>query len=263
VIDLGDPLTLTLTVRDPDTGQLADATSVAAVVTLPDLTTSPALTVTHPSLGEYRAAYTPTVAGLHQVVWTASGANAGTHTESFGVSAAEPALPISLTEARRILGVGVDAARDELIRDDLRAALGHIERYTGQTYRRQVVTETHAWQPCGLPAALILRQSPVQAVSAITDAGTTVAATGYSVDALAGIVTRLGGWGGPVVITYTVGALVVPDDVLDCCREILRILWARRSGATGSPRRTSGVDGPERTIAGALAALNVVMPGWA
>jgi hypothetical protein len=140
VIDLGDPLTLTLTVRDPDTGQLADATSVAAVVTLPDLTTSPALTVTHPSLGEYRAAYTPTVAGLHQVVWTASGANAGTHTESFGVSAAEPALPISLTEARRILGVGVDAARDELIRDDLRAALGHIERHTGQTCTPPILT---------------------------------------------------------------------------------------------------------------------------
>ena len=45
---------------------------MAAVVTLPDLTTSPALTVTTRSLGG-TGRPTPTVAGLHQVVWTAGG----------------------------------------------------------------------------------------------------------------------------------------------------------------------------------------------
>ena len=82
-------------------------------------------------------------------------------------------------------------------------------------------------------------------------------------DALAGIVTRLGGWVGPVVVTYTVGALVVPDDVLDCCREIPADPVGAALGRHQSQRRAGGVDGPERTIAGALAALNVVMPGWA
>ena len=39
MIDLGDPVTLYLTVVDPATGAPADATAVTGTVTLPDLTT--------------------------------------------------------------------------------------------------------------------------------------------------------------------------------------------------------------------------------
>ena len=199
------------------------------------------------------------MAGLHQVVWTASGANAGTHTGSFGISAAEPALlPISLTEARRIPGVGVDAARDELIRDDLRAALGHIERHTGQTYRRRVVTEPTRGSRVGCPPALILRQSPAGRHCHRTPAPR------WRPPATAWMRWRASwlGWvaGCPVVITYTVGA---SSSRMTCstAAEIPDRVGGRAQAPPAPAAHQRGR--PERTIAGALAALNVVMPGWA
>lgn len=254
MIDLGDPVTLAMYVKDLDTGLPADATGVTGIITLPDLTTVALSGISHPATGTYQATYTPTMAGAHQVVWTATGANAGVYSETFDVAAAEPAPILSLTEARDLLGVGIDPDRDERIRDDIRAATTLMEDHAGRVYRRRTVVDTYSF-PRG--ATILLRKTPAAAVTSVVDNGTTLAATAYHVDAFVGAVTSLtGGWTGPdVVITYTAGDTVIGNEVLSVARDVLRALWTRRSGASGSPRRAAGADPSELTIAAALARL--------
>ena len=72
--DLGDVVTVGVTVKD-SAGVAADATTVVATVTLPDATTATP-TVAHTGTGLYSVAYTPTMAGQHQIRWVATGTNA-------------------------------------------------------------------------------------------------------------------------------------------------------------------------------------------
>lgn len=254
MIDLGDPVTLDLYITDPDTGLPADATAVTGIITLPDLTTATLTGIAHPATGTYRAVYTPSVAGMHQVVWTATGLNAGVYTEAFDVAAAEPAPVLSLSEARDVLGLGVDADRDERIRDDIRAATALMEDYSGRVYRRRTVVDTYSF-PRG--RTLLLRKTPLAVVASVVDNGTTLPASAYYVDAFVGAVTSLtGGWTGPdVTVTYTAGSTTIGDDALAVARDVLRALWRQRSGASGSPRRTAGADPTDLTVQAALSRL--------
>jgi hypothetical protein len=96
--DLGDVISLAVTVRDAD-GDLADAGAMALTVTAPDASTaSPA--VTRASLGTYTADYAPTVAGRFTVQWTATGANAGVMVDAFEVLTAADAIERAETAAR-------------------------------------------------------------------------------------------------------------------------------------------------------------------
>ncbi len=265
LIDVGDTLPgFGFSVTSNDTGDLAAPTTFAVVLTAPDGTT-PAVTVANPATGVYGVTYIATQAGPWRAVGTAVGNGCdGTHVLTWEVSAttAEAQPIISLDEARELLGVGIDSQRDGALRAELAATTKHVERATGRTYRRQTIVERHPRIWAGsTKTALILRRSPVASITSVTDNGATVDAALYDLDPF-GVLTRTSGpWLGPVVVTYVAGATVVPDDVLSVARQVLQHLWATRSGASGSPRRATGADSPDRTLDAILARLTDVAVG--
>lgn len=84
--DLGDVVTLTVTVTDP-AGVPANAGAITCAITLPDnTTTNPTPSTT--GTGQYAVIYTPPQSGRYVVKWVATGANASAFTDSFAVAAA-------------------------------------------------------------------------------------------------------------------------------------------------------------------------------
>ena len=246
LFDLGDVANLTVTVRTA-AGVAADAGAVACTVGLPDGTSvSPAVSKT--ATGTYQAAYTPTVAGRHTVRWVATGANAASYTDVFDVLAADPRFIISLSDAKDSLNI-TNTAHDEEIREYLAAATDVIEAIAGPVLTRTVV-ETHD----GGESSLLLRNVPVAAVSSVVEASTTLAATDYAFDPLAGTLTRVIGiqpwvWRygfQNIVVTYTVGAGTVPYYVILAARELIRHWYQRgqqapRPAFGGAAADTDGV----------------------
>ena len=246
VFDLGDAATFTVTIRD-STGAPANATAVTGTVTKPDGTTA-TVAVTNPSTGTYSGAYTPTLPGRHVIRWVATGANAASYTDVFDVLAADPRFIISLSDAKDSLNI-TNTAHDEEIREYLAAATDVIEAIAGPVLTRTVV-ETHD----GGESSLLLRNVPVAAVSSVVEASTTLAATDYAFDPLAGTLTRVIGiqpwvWRygfQNIVVTYTVGAGTVPYYVILAARELIRHWYQRgqqapRPAFGGAAADTDGV----------------------
>ena len=246
VFDLGDAATFTVTIRD-STGAPANATAVTGTVTKPDGTTA-TVAVTNPTMGTYSGAYTPTLPGRHVIRWVATGANAASYTDVFDVLAADPRFIISLSDAKDSLNI-TNTAHDEEIREYLAAATDVIEAIAGPVLTRTVV-ETHD----GGESSLLLRNVPVAAVSSVVEASTTLAATDYAFDPLAGTLTRVIGiqpwvWRygfQNIVVTYTVGAGTVPYYVILAARELIRHWYQRgqqapRPAFGGAAADTDGV----------------------
>lgn len=104
MINVGDIHPLSVEIRDTD-GDLANAGAVTVTVTQPDGTTAtPA--VSNPSVGVYSATFTAAQAGVHRVLWVATGANADVFPDDFYVEAVPGKgiitladLPVSLQSA--------------------------------------------------------------------------------------------------------------------------------------------------------------------
>ena len=94
--DLGDPVALSVTVRDA-AGALANAGAMTLTVTLPDGTTATP-TISNPSTGTYTATYVPAVVGRFVARWVSTGANAAAYSEDFTVVAGAPLLTRSHLE---------------------------------------------------------------------------------------------------------------------------------------------------------------------
>lgn len=244
--DLGDVVTLAVAVRD-NTGTLANATAVTATITKPDGTTVTSA-VANPSTGNYTTAYVPTAPGRHVIDWNATGLNASSYVDVFDVMAADPRFIISLSDAKDSLNI-TNTAHDEEIREYLAAATDVIEAIAGPVLTRTVV-ETHD----GGESSLLLRNVPVAAVTSVVEASTTLAATDYAFDPLAGTLTRVIGiqpwvWRygfQNIVVTYTVGAGTVPYYVILAARELIRHWYQRgqqapRPAFGGAAADTDGV----------------------
>ena len=246
VFDLGDVANLTVTVRN-SSGTAANAGAVTCTITQPDGTTT-AASVANTTTGVYSAGFTPSQAGRHLVRWVATGANAASYTDVFDVLAADPRFIISLSDAKDSLNI-TNTAHDEEIREYLAAATDVIEAIAGPVLTRTVV-ETHD----GGESSLLLRNVPVAAVSSVVEASTTLAATDYAFDPLAGTLTRVIGiqpwvWRygfQNIVVTYTVGAGTVPYYVILAARELIRHWYQRgqqapRPAFGGAAADTDGV----------------------
>lgn len=244
VYDLGDVAALSVTVKDSD-GVLANAGAVACTVTLPDgSTVSP--TVTNVSTGIYSVAYTPLVAGRFSVRWVATGVNASAYSDVFDVLATNPRFIVSLAGMRQHLGLNAaNTTHDEELREYLAAATDVIEAITGPVLPA-TVTETHD----GGKPALLLRNAPVTAVTSVTESGTVLSATDYTLDPYAGTLARTVGlvsyvWAygrSNVQVTYTVGGGVVPGYIILAARELVRH-WYQRGRQ--SPRPAFGGSTPD------------------
>lgn len=235
----------------------ADALPVYTI-TLPDGSAGVSPTVNPGSIGEYWVAYTAGQAGVYVDRWTATVAGLAVvyGPDTFRVRGTSAAPLLSLEDARRAVGVGVDAIRDEQLRDDLDAATASVERETGRRWRRTTITAEEHIVDCA--RAVLLDASPVLAITSVTVDGVALTASDYVLRAAAGILTVAGGgtWSGTVEVSYTAGTSTPPDDVLRAVRLQLQHDVATRRGASGAPRRAAaGADPLAVELQRALAAL--------
>lgn len=244
--DLGETITRRVNISN-SSGVAVDADSLPTyTITLPDGTAGTPPTVTHGATGEYLVNYPTVQAGLHADIFTAvvGGLTVKFGPDVFHVRPTSPAPLLGLAEARVICGIGSDASRDERLRDLLDAATELCEDHTGRSYRRQTIIETHD----GGKAALLLRRSPLQAVTTVVESGVTLTAAQYVPQLSAGMLYRGTTAGATywqsgvqnIVVTYVVGASIVSARVRQAIRVTLQHLWSTQTGASGSPRRATG-----------------------
>jgi hypothetical protein len=225
-----------------DSGVLASAT-VTCTITLPDGTTS-APSVSNPSTGRYTASYTPAVAGTFYVRWVGEdvGGVSGVDTvaeDSFTVSANSNAF-ISLEDAKSFLNI-TDTADDEELLAYLEWACTLAERIADTDFSRKTVTsEKHSVLRC--TSSIVLDHRPVLSVTSLSESGTALSASDYTVDNRWGVVYRQAGsyqdseWlqgRNNVTVTYITGWSIIPPEVRQATLQILEHLWTNQRG--GSP----------------------------
>lgn len=223
---VGSTLAWAITVTD-SAGAAADpGTGPTATVTLPDGTTS-AATVTKTATGAYTATLVATQAGRHRVEWAASGANSSAFPFEQDLDVWEsPRLIISLDDARDALNLPSTTRTDdaELTRY-IAATTSVIETIVGGPVLAKSVVETHDGDGT---TALNLYAYPT-AITSVVEDGTTLAASTYAVGTGGVLWRRTGAWSdaypGNIVVTYTVGSNILPDNVRLAACEELRFLW--------------------------------------
>lgn len=200
-------------------------------VTKPDGTTTSA-TVTKVATGVYNGTLVTTMAGRHRFTFTGTGTNSGAlpWSDVVDVWPADPRLIISLADARAALNLptGTRVADDEL-RLYISATTQIIEDIVGP-----VLTEgSHSWSTSGGDAAILLPER-VNAITSVTENGNTLTSTEYVLSAAAGILYR-GSTINPmfwapgvnnVTVTYSVGAQVIPPNIILAAREEVRFLYS-------------------------------------
>lgn len=230
MIDLGDIHPLTVETRDAS-GTLANATSVTLTILLPDLTTvTPA--VSNPSAGRYEVDYLTVQVGAHRVRWAATGANTGSYPEMFDVRPANPDYVIGLLDAKRHLNL-TGTVDDEELRGFVEAATPIVEDVVGPVIVR-TYSEVHRGG-----TLLVLGHCPVislTALSPVLTGGTSYAVADLDLDTETGIVRRRDGgcFAGPLRATYRAGRVIVPANITQATKEIIRHMWETQRGHSGA-----------------------------
>lgn len=229
---------LQLRVYDLD-GILADPDDVSVTLTTPaGVATDLSGSVEHPSQGVYHLDYEPAEVGNYGVYWVTTGVNAGTLEEAFNVDDLTISPPLSLTQVKDHLNIGVDQLTDDdEIRHFILAATGLIEGITGPLTRRPATGTFN-----GGRSSVVLTQYPIVSVTSVTENGSPV--TSYSWDADTGIVTKTSGYSEAtftqghrnVVVTYVAGRSIVPADLQHAVLEAVRHLWETQRGKPTSLR---------------------------
>lgn len=222
--DLGDPVALSVTVRDA-TGAPAAAGAVALTVTLPDGTTaSPAVSTAE--TGVYTAVYVPAVAGVYGYRFVATGSNACAYADGFTV--AESGVPlVSLADAKARLNMTGDD-HDEELRRVIVAATGRASREVGRRLRPAGSITQTVDMTCRRSPAVVVPTPTLLSVTSVTQDGTTVDAGDYEMAYDGQSVRRRDGslWSGVVAITGAVG--VAGDDLAIAQQAVLELtahLW--------------------------------------
>lgn len=213
--DLGDPVTLTLTVRDPTSNALLTPTSVTLTVTAPDGTATTS-TPAPISPGVYSQLLQPATVGLYFYRWVTTGPGAGAESGTFTVL---PSVIVpTVADLRQHLN-NTKAADEAELKSKLAAAVAVVERAIGpilpQTFTEKVTSG-------------LLRRRPVTALVSVDGFAPTATAV---LDAEAGLIDGLPYGRGTVV--YTAGWGPRPD-ILEAVLVVAARLWeTQRSAATG------------------------------
>lgn len=238
--DLGDTVILAADCRDA-AGVLANATTVTLTVTLPDGTTTPHTPANPPAAtGKYTHPYVTLQSGLHRFRWTFAGAVPDqAYVDAFYVRSADPYMLVSLADVKAHLNISAtDTTYDEELRNAIEVASDVAESYAG-VMARKTVTEIHSSSG---GCAVVLRRPPVLSVTSVTENGTDVAASGYSLSDT-GILYRVSGYSDTawlagrnnITITYVAGVTVIPPSVLDAVKDLVRLNFSPQLGGTYSP----------------------------
>lgn len=247
---VGAQLKLEWTVVDPITLAAVDPATSTVAVTQPDGTAvTPAPTAVKVATGSYYALMVPTQAGRH--TWTVTTTTPAwvRQPDAFHVGASADAPLIGLADAKEHLRITGTADDAQLLAFCHRAS-DAADAYTGKLWRRTTVTaELHDGD--GTPV-LQLDCRPVLSVTSVTESGTSVASTGWVLDAAAGLLVRgtttaRSVWAvgtQNVSVTYMAGPAggVVPDDVIQGALELLRHLWESQRGGSGRPRQGADME---------------------
>lgn len=242
MIEVGDPLPdFGISVVD-STGVTADGGVVTVQVTLPDQTviTSPTqLTVQHPATGRYTSFYVAVQPGTHQIVWSVTGANAGTFSDTRYVE--QNLSIVSLAEIKSHLKIARTNDDEMLMYLGLTASnLCESPEGTNRKWRRTIYTgELHD----GGDDTIRLDHSPVISITSITADGSAVNATDYDLATTTGILYSYTGWW-PTIgrrrsisVSYVAGSTTVPAAVRDGVLELVRHLYAVHRGGADLPRQ--------------------------
>lgn len=247
MIGLGEVYRITADVRDAD-GVLADPASATLTVTLPDGSTvtpdvpNPAVT------GKVVVDYPTTAAGRH--VWRL--VTSGPVTASadiFEVLPADAGQIVSLRDAKEHLNIPLDRTEDDReLLGFLVAVTAVVENHVGAVLRRE---ESAAFD--GGLDSVVLPVTPILSVTSVTESGTAVDASGYSLDAASGVMRRMADsrptrWRagiGNVVVDYVVGRTSVAANVSRAALIILKHMWeTQRNAGGGRPGLASEVADP-------------------
>jgi len=242
--DLKDTLHFASNAYD-ELGALANPTTVALTITLPDLTTvTPSITNPPAVTGKFFYDYPSVQSGRHVGVWlhTFASGKTSSYVEMFDVAAPDPGYLMHLNTAKRHLNIPTTStSSDEELRGWMAATTRIIERIVGPVLVRTVTDERH---DCG--PSLWLRQPPVlvdaAGLAAITvtpwlTTGTTYAVADLRVSESGRVERRDGGalTGGPFSVTYQAGRRVIPANISGAGLIVLKGLWETQRGAAGLP----------------------------
>lgn len=248
MIDLGDTYTLTAEARDA-AGNMANATTVALTITLPDGTTVTPLPTNPPAVtGRYTHPFVTTVAGRHTARWVFTGGVPDqAWTDAFEVAPQSPLALVGLDDVKKHLNIAdTNTTYDEELRGFIASVTDVVEDVVGVVVRRSF-TETYNGHG---QRAILLRRRPVVSVTSVLEDGVAVAASDYLVTA-AGVLTRTyGRWGDSVTVTHVAGRPVTPASVLDGAKELIRINWRPQTGGNGSVFNQGRGDDSGQTGAG-------------
>lgn len=237
---IGSAVPIPFTVRD-STGAPVEFATATLNIEQPDgaitvLTVDAGITITSP--GQAVGIFVPTMPGRHATWGTTSDPDTVIAPDAFSAIALSGASApaVGIAEARSWLNISTPEW-DPLIRRALAAATGVAEGWTGTLLRRTTITETHAG---GAPTIRLL-STPVQSVTSVTEAGTTLTGTDWALTQPEGLLLRVTGtspraWAvgdTSVTVTYVAGHQVIPDRLLAAVAELTRHLFAslQRGGA--------------------------------
>jgi hypothetical protein len=228
--DLGDTLRFSSDVRD-EAGALADAQSVTLTISKPDGTSeTPSVANPPTTTGKYYHDYVTTLASpagryVGQWVFTFSGGATTSYKETFDVVG--PTL-VTVDEAVAHLRAASVITSDgdlEQLQWLCQVATDAVERDLGRAILPCTVTEIHDNNN-----ALILRRTPVISVTSVTDSGSLLPATDYTLDTDSGVLFR--NWGGyfagyrqTVTVVYQAGYLNPPPIVRKVALNTVQGMW--------------------------------------
>lgn len=234
--DLGAQRRLTFDVRDAG-GTLVNPATAVLVVTRPDGTTTPSITVTLPPAQTGKLIYdlTPSQAGLHTVSWTTTGpVTAGA--DAFNVRAASPGYILSLGSLKEHLNIPAATTQfDEELQSWSETVTRLVEDKVGEITRK-TYTERHRGGP-----SIWVRNPPIISVTSVGPYG----GSGGSTYGPADVVFTEGGrielvgsggfGGGPWSVVYVAGRIVPAPNQRDAAKIILKHMWETQRGASRLP----------------------------
>lgn len=202
--------------------------AATVAVRLPDGTTlDPAPTVTGSS-GAYTAPIVTTQPGRHLVSWSR---DVDRSVDILDVWPPDPRYIISIADALAVLG-NIPVSRQGDLALHVATATYVIERLAGP-----VISEERTWRADGGRGAVVLPSCPVQVVT-VSVSGTLLDPADYDVDPDAGIVYAAFAAGRPrnVVITYRVGAAVIPANLREAAQRLTKhlVTSGRQPGSGGA-----------------------------
>lgn len=237
---LGETYTDRVEVFDVD-GDPGSAGSVTATITKPDGSTATP-TINESSPGKYDIDYLTVNVGRHEMIVTATGGVLGLIVRKlfrvFYVDPVSQGWLVSLAEAKEYLNILPDKTVNDMELGHFIAVASEFVEARTQSWHSQTLTERYVFpQPCR-ENVLILRTSPVQSVTSVTENGIVTPSTQYAINSVGNYIWRTSGWWStPVDVVYTVGSpastgpSVMPSRVRHAVLVVLKHLWSTQRGA--------------------------------